>query len=505
MNTEIQKLERLIELAAILGGQDDFDEILRVVTRQAASLLNADASVIMMINPETRQTMKTIMRGGAEEESHLYQSVYMHVSGWIVKYGQSFMSADLKEDSRFTKNFFRETPIQSVLAVPLRAERTIIGTLTLLNLQGADDCSEAGLAYLERLAAIVTPYLRNVQKIKSYFETALPEAALLARYEGLGLLGKSKKFIELLHAIEAAARCEVRVLLEGQSGTGKEKVARAIHQFSARSTQPFVAVDCGAIPANLMESELFGFVKGAFTGANSNRQGLLEAADHGTLFVDEIANLPIDMQTKLLRVLQEGEVRPLGSIKTRKVDVRIISASNTSLRKLVDDGQFREDLFYRLHVYPIQIPSLEERRDDIPLLANYFLKRFSAEQHKQAESFSEEIVDFMLARQWSGNIRELENFVERLVAVAAADLPILNRDALPSDIIKELNKHNEQPSSSEAIGSLSESIAKLEDQLIRQALIANGWNQSKTARVLKLSEPTLRYKMTALGIVKPKG
>jgi DNA-binding NtrC family response regulator len=318
------------------------------------------------------------------------------------------------------------------------------------------------------------------------------------------LLGRSRKFIELLQAIEAAARCDVRVLLEGQSGTGKELVSRTIHQFSSRQAHPFVAIDCGAIPSSLIESELFGHVRGAFTGAVADRKGMLEEADHGTMFMDEISNLPLEMQTKLMRVLQEGEIRPLGSNKTRHVDVRIISASSRSLRKLVEERNFREDLFYRLYVYPIQVPSLNERSEDIPFLANHFLKRFAARQQKQAESFHEEILDFMQHRHWPGNIRELENFVERLATLAPANMTRLDRSILSQDLRQEFKKLEKRQPAGEITKSLNASLAEYEEQLIRQALAKNQGNQSQTARILKISEHTLRYKMRKMGIVKGK-
>ncbi len=414
------------------------------------------------------------------------------------------MSADIKTDSRFSRSLFQKSMVQSVLGVPLQIEGTTIGTLIVLRGQSHADSLEVALAYLVRFANVVTPYLRNVQKIQEYFEVRLPESSLRSKYEALGLLGTSKDFMGLLHAIEAAARCDVRVLLEGQSGTGKELVARAIHKLSGRHSKSFVAIDCGAIPPNLIESELFGHVRGAFSGATTDRKGLMEEAHQGTLFMDEITNLPLEMQTKLLRVLQEGEIRPLGSNKTRTVDIRIIAASSISLQKLVDDEAFREDLFYRLYVYPIHVPSLNERQNDIPLLAAHFLTRCASQQQKQAGSCHEEVLDFLQHRHWKGNVRELENIVERLVTLAPIESKIIGREILPPDLMKELKNLDTSSEDHTIPKSLTESLHEFEEEIIRKALAANQWNQSKAARALKTSEQTLRYKMSKLDIVSPR-
>jgi len=496
------KSDALIELAQTLCHQNNFEEILRLTSHKAAHLLAAEDASIMMINPRTHQTLKTIFSKGKTEDDHTYHLFHTSISGWVLKNNMSFISKNIQSDSRFEKSVFHGITVKSVICTPLRCDDQIIGLLLVLNKTDANEFNKDDLHYLEELSGIVSPFLRNVQKIEHYFTPQIPKDAILLKYEAFGLLGKCPKFIELLQAVEAAARCDVRVLLEGRSGTGKELIARAVHACSQRSAYPFIAVDCGAIPDNLIESELFGHIKGAFTGAAINRKGLFEEADNGTLFMDEITNLPMDMQVKLLRVLQEGEIRPLGSNTTRKVNVRVITAASISLRELVHDKQFREDLFYRLLVYPIHVPSLEERREDIPLLAEHFLSQFSKQQNKVIESYADDVIDLMKLHPWQGNIRELENFIERLVTVTPVGVRQVDTALLPDEFHAELKKIQKNRNHGQARQSLNESLVDYEKELIRQALIQHQWNQTSTATSLGIPESTLRYKMQKYKIKK---
>jgi len=240
----------------------------------------------------------------------------------------------------------------------------------------------------------------------------------LRRLTGLdNIIGQSSKMRAIYDLIQTVAPQSSRVLITGESGTGKELVARAIHENSSRSQAPFITINCGAFPETLLESELFGYMKGSFTGANENRQGLFQAAHGGTLFMDEIGNMSLTMQVKLYRVLQEGKVRPIGSTEESDVDVRIIAATNRDFEKEIAEGRFREDLYYRLSVIPIQVPALRERREDIPLLARHFLERFRKTMEKPIGGISPEAMSKLEAYDWPGNVRELENTMERAVAL----------------------------------------------------------------------------------------
>ena len=485
INIRLTKLESLIELAQILGRQSDYEEVIRLVVEKASSLVNSDSALIMMINPKTRNTIKTIYaeRKIDDEQNHF---IHTNISGWVVLNNRSLLSENIKTDIRFRKKLFDKFQTKSVICVPLRIENTIIGTLLLLNNESNYSFTEADIHLLEKFSSIVSPFLHCTQDIAKYFISPLPKKALLSKYGILGLLGKSEKFIEMLKSIEAASHCDVRILLEGESGTGKELVARAVHKLSSRSENKFIAIDCGAIQPNLVESELFGHIKGSFTGASMDRKGLFEEANGGTLFMDEINNLPVDMQAKLLRVLQDEEIRPVGSNQNRKVNVRIITASSSSLQKLVSENKFREDLFYRLHVYPIHVPPLKERIEDIPLLADHFLKKYSGEQNKQIDGFHEEVLDYLKQRHWAGNIRELENFIQRLVTLTTKNQKIIDKKILPAEFQKELKKLKKDFQEIPLSKSLSESLIDFEEQLIRTALKNCNWNQSKAARLLNI-------------------
>ncbi|MFQ5640209.1 MAG: sigma 54-interacting transcriptional regulator [bacterium] len=496
-------LSPLIDLASILNRQTDFDEILRLVSHRSADILQADAALIMMINPATQQTTKTVIRQGSEVKSRRFHAVQEQITGWMLESNRPLICADIGTDPRFTISNKEELPFRSAIASLLITENAVLGSIIVLNSEHSLEFTADDLSMLEKVTIIVAPYLRNIEKIKEFFSPNISENALLKKYADVGLIGTSRKFVELLQAIEAAARCDVRVVLEGESGTGKELIARAIHRFSNRNGNAFVTVDCGAIPEHLIESELFGHKKGAFTGALQDRKGLIEEATLGTLFIDEIASLPLEMQSKFMRFLQEGEVRPLGSNTQRKVDVRIVSASSQSLRKLVEAGKFREDLFFRLHVYPIYAPSLRERKKDIVLLANHFLAKFSKRQNKKVYAFCPDILNYFRQRAWQGNIRELENFVERLITVAPVQAEAFLLKMLPDDLRKDFEKVIQAKEYSLDDRPLAESVAEFEEKLIRQALAENTWNQSQAARMLNISEHTLRYKMKKLKIVKP--
>lgn len=502
MDNLLPKTDSLLELAATLCQQTDFEETLRLISAKAAMLFDASIASIMMINPRTNETIKTIIKMNKASTPQRYQLAQTIVTGLVLHEKRPILSGDITKDARFKKDLFADETVRSVMCVPLQTGGAIIGCLVLFDKAGNGAFDQTELDLLESMAAIGAPFLSNAQKIQAFFEAPLPDEVLLNKYKSLGLLGKSRSFIELLRTIEAAARCDVRVFLEGKTGTGKELIARAIHRLSARNQSPFVAADCGAIPADLIESELFGHVKGAFTGATQDRKGLFMEADQGTLFLDEIANLPLQAQTKLMRVLQENEVRPLGSDKVHKIDVRIIAAASSSLTDLVQERKFREDLYYRLVVYPIHVQTLAQRQQDIPLLAGHFLEKHARRQGKKAAHFHFDILEFMKQQKWPGNIRELDNFVERLVTLSPVDATMVQPDILPQDLSEKYRRFESGQDEWRVRKSLKERLLEYEKQIIHQTLLDNDWNQSAAARELKMSEQLMRYRMKKFNIVR---
>jgi DNA-binding NtrC family response regulator len=335
----------------------------------------------------------------------------------------------------------------------------------------------------------------DVQQVRD--ENVRLKEALGKRYHFQNIVGRSKKMQEVLALVERVAPTNSTVLIGGESGVGKDLIARAIHQNSRRASGPFIKINSTAIPETLFESELFGFERGAFTGALASKPGKFELADKGTLFLDEIGDVPAAIQVKLLRVLQEREFERLGGTKTLKVDIRMIAATNRDLRAALEEGTFREDLYYRLNVVPIDIPPLREHKEDIPDLVNHFLARFAADSDKEIEGITPAALDALMEYHWPGNIRQLENSVERAVALSSGrmidekDIHLDTRQNKPAVV-----------SSSSTMQFLPEgmTLEQWEDNMIREALRRANGNKSQAARLLGLSRNALRYRLGKLGV-----
>ncbi len=351
----------------------------------------------------------------------------------------------------------------------------------------------------------------NVEELMSLIDKALSHRTLEqenkqlrnelgTKYQFEQIIGESEGIRHCLSLVSRVADSDSTVLVMGESGTGKELVARAIHYNSPRAKGPFVAINCGAIPSELLESELFGHVKGAFTGAISNRLGRFELADEGTLFLDEIGDLDPSMQVKILRALQERRFEPVGATKSVQVNVRVIAATNVDMDKAVSDGRFREDLYYRLNVIPIQIPSLRERKTDIPLLLQHFMNHFNRNKTKTLDGLSQEAMQCLVNYPWPGNIRELENLIERLSILKGSGVV---------EVIDLPPKYKSTAASYSETGSVeipdagldfNSAVDQFENALILRALEKTGWNKNQAALLLRLNRTTLVEKMKKKGL-----
>jgi DNA-binding NtrC family response regulator len=355
---------------------------------------------------------------------------------------------------------------------------------------------------IEELTLLTDKALSHTRLIN---ENERLKSQLYSKYKFDNIIGQSDAIRKVLSLVEKVADSDSTILITGESGTGKELIAKAIHYNSPRATKAFVPINCGAIPGELLESELFGHVKGAFTGAINNRMGRFELANHGSIFLDEIGDLSMNLQVKLLRVLQEKRFEAVGSAKTMEADVRVVAATNVNLTEAVKLGRFREDLFYRLNVIPINIPPLRERREDIPLLIQHFITVFNDKKSTKIEGVSDDAMDLLFMYNWPGNIRELENFVERCSILKREG--VIHTEDLPDHFASA------RVSSSTMIDSLdipedgidfNGAVDSYENSLILNALNKTGWNRNQAAILLKLNRTTLVEKIKKKGL-KPPG
>jgi Nif-specific regulatory protein len=392
----------------------------------------------------------------------------------------------------------RETGPEGVLlSVPLRGLQQALGVLVLFCPGQPAPALEPLLAFLELTGTYVGFYLQTAglqERVKALTEPGdVPSVGVSLSYDPDRIIGTSAPMRAIMQEIAQVARSRSTVLLRGESGTGKELVARALHRFSERSQQPFVKLNCAALPESLLESELFGHERGAFTGAIKTRRGRFELADHGTLFLDEIGDISLATQIKLLRVLQERTFERVGGSRSLSVDVRIIAASNADLEEAVRTRRFREDLYYRLHVVPIVLPPLRERKEDIPLLVGHFLQRFNAENRK-ALKISSPAMDLIVGYDWPGNVRELENCIERMVVMARREIVAPEDVPLPSNIHMPTLPPRvlfPEPTAS----TLPKAVADIERERLLEALRRSGGVQTRAAALLGITPRQLGYKL----------
>lgn len=499
LDISVKKFETLIQINTLINSNyDDITALLTRIIESATRLTNGEASSLMIVNPENKKLYFEIALGAKGPEVKRFSLKKGEgIAGWVFEKNRSLIVNDVKTDNRFYADISEKIgfPTKSILAVPMRVKDNCVGVIEIINKKGADVFTDEDLMWLEIFAtqaAIAIQNARSYQKIKEQVYQLQDQISEDKGYHPI--IGKSKIFKEKLEITKRAAQTDSSVLLLGESGVGKELFAEQIHLHSKRRDNPFIRVNCAALPEHLLQSELFGHVKGAFTDAISDRRGRFELADSGTIFLDEIGDIPLRIQSKLLRVIQYKIFERVGSSTPIQVDVRIIAATNKEIEKEVKGGKFRSDLYYRLNVLPIYIPPLRERKDDILLLAEFFLNKYKREIKKLIKGFSDEAMEMLLLYSWPGNVRELQNAIERAVVITQDEY--IKPEAF---VLKRFSQSEEEKYGGK---SLKQAINIFKKSFISKALDGNTWNQTKTARKLGIQRTYLSKLIKELNITR---
>jgi len=494
------ELKVLYEISQIIGQALDLDQILGEVLHILSETLEMKRATVTLLDEETSLLAIRASHGlSAEEKKRGVYKLDEGVTGRIFQTGKPFVVPDIAKEPLFldrTRSRALERGRIAFLGVPIMLKGLAVGALTVDRLFGDDVSYDEDVRLLSIVAALIGQFVHLGKQVRAREEHLRRENLSLRfklskSYHRFFIVGQSQPMVRVHQMIEKVAPTRATVLLLGESGTGKTLTARMIHELSDRAKYPFIKVNCAAIPENLLESELFGYEKGAFTGAVAPKPGRFEEADKGTIFLDEIGELAAGTQAKLLRFLQEREFERLGGGKTRKVDVRIIAATNRDLAEAASMGEFREDLFYRLNVFPILTPSLRDRREDIPALLNHFLDKLSREYGRRL-SFSPRALDALVKYDWPGNVREMENLVERL-SIMVEDERIDLAD-IPPYFFTSGKPQAQLPA--DGSGSLKD----MEKREVMAALERHGWVQSRAARELGLTLRQMGYRIKKFGL-----
>jgi len=543
MDEEV-RFRLLYDLGCAFAARIEIDQLIPLVVTKCREALDAEGASVLLLDDERKELYFPYI---SEEDPEVAQrlarlrfSAELGIAATALKTGKALAVNDAQNDPRWYQGIDKMSGLvtRNVLAAPLSTRQGTIGVVEVVNGRGAEGFTDDDLSFLEAISGSIAIAIENA---RLYTQVRESEASLqtqvgalrrdLARHDAFTeIVGTGPAMAEVLQLMETAAASSITVLIQGETGTGKELVARGLHRASARSDHPFLALNCAAMPEPLLESELFGHRRGAFTGAIRDNPGLFRAAGGGVVFLDEVADMPLSMQAKLLRVLEEQEVVPLGDSFPRKVDVRVLSATNRDLRAEVAAGRFREDLYYRLAVFPISLPPLRERREDIALLATRFLAIAVEQQHKPIAGLEPASLELLTQHDWPGNVRELRNEIERAVALARASAGIgpehlsarlraqnaLNNGvpanhAGPSRVHRAMVAAAQAPAAEEdskgkdskgedTKGPLRRARAAFEADYITRVLGQNKGNVSRAAVALGLSRASLQKKMKEYGL-----
>lgn len=512
LNYKIVELSTLYEIAKRLGSSVDPRVTLTSILEILSESMGMSRGTLTLLDPETKQLYIELAHGlTPEERSRGVYRIGEGITGKVVETGEPIIVPDIGKEPLFLNRTRSRGDIRreniSFICVPVKVKGDTIGVLSVDRLFIDKSVSlDEDVRILTVVTSLIGQAFTTAKMVELEKKNLIKEKLSLQRelkspYRFANIVFVSDKMREILDSAWRVSQSKATVLLRGESGTGKELIARTIHYHSKRCDKSFISVNCAAIPDTLIESDLFGHVKGSFTGAVNDKKGRFEMADEGTLFLDEIGDIPPSTQVKLLRVLQERRFERVGGSKGITVDVRIIAATNRNLEDAVKEGKFREDLYYRLNVVPIRIPSLRERKEDIPPLVGHFLQLYNEENGRDVK-ISNEALDTLLIYDWPGNVRELENCIERMIVMAKNDL-IMTEDVPITIDTKLLNRHSDMSSVYGQARTLDHTIEFMEKEKIIEALKRAGYVQAKAARQLGITSRQIGYKIKKYGITTP--
>ncbi len=489
---EIDRLKTLIEINTLINSSySDVNALLVYILESAMRLVECESSSLLLAD-KSGSTLRFVVALGpvGAEIQNIPVDMNASIAGWVFRNNQSLVVNDVQNDSRFYSAVQEKTGYanKTMIAIPMRVRNTCIGVIELLNRTNGQKFTQSDLEILELLSIQASVAYQNAD----WFRTAQDEIHVLQNTITSGsdyhtFIAKSPVMLDLLKVIDEVAKTNSSVLFLGESGVGKELFAEQLHLKSARSMNPFVRVNCAALSPSLLESELFGHVKGAFTDAVSDRVGRFEMADGGTLFLDEIGELPLDLQAKLLRVIQSKTFEKVGSSATISVDVRIVAATNRDLEAMVKNGTFRSDLYYRLNVLPLYVPALRDRKEDIEPLALFFCRKFGGETKKNFVGFSGEALKALYAYYWPGNIRELENTIERACVLGNppfVQVSDLRLNVSPSGCGNPSVTPDMMPECEDGDRTLKAAVNRFKKAYVTRILTETSWNQTEAGRIL---------------------
>ncbi len=506
---EKTQLTALYEISKALSSSMNYERNIRYITNLLVSIMDFENVLIAIVEPGSE---KLKLFGKSFVRKDISYKKGEGIIGKVWKHGIPIVIPNILEEKEFLNKFGRDLKKYknkkvAFIAVPIKTQNKIIGVLGVDKPYTGYESLDEYTKFLTMVSNILGQSIKLISSMKKEKEQLEQEKkylkaqlnTLLSKTGLEGIVGRSPAIMEVVENIHQVAPTNATVLLMGESGVGKELFAKAIHYNSPRASKPFIKLNCAAIPEDLLESELFGFEKGAFTGAYTTKKGKFELANGGTIFLDEIGDMPISLQAKILRVLQEREVERLGSPKPIKIDVRIIAATNKNLLEMVAQGTFREDLYYRLNVVPIFIPPLKERKEDIPVMVNYFINRINKEYGKNV-SVSKELMDLLVEYDWPGNVRQLQNTIERMVILSKQD--ILTPKDLPKDLkFTTVYKENENKKYIEINKTeLPKTVEQIEREAIIKALEESNFIIKNAAKLLGMTPRQIKYRMDRYGI-----